>query len=393
MNQTPREAASGDAGQAPGPGTLGRPGAPGRRNGKERGIADWLRHQIQVGGFAPGARLPSRATLKARFAASSVTVQHAFDQLRAEGFIHARGARGTFVADRLPHVSNYGLVLPEVITSYSDGPLRLFHRNLYLEANRMRQGGDAHLCIYQGVHRDRQSGQAHAVEQAVRRQTLAGLILALPWSSEHSSLQQAWLDTQTPVVAFSASEHAPAGTVVLRCLPTQWVERALSHVTAMGRRRVAMLDISPHGALPGYFDRAVESHGAQTRRWWKQFVHVEMTDVAGNVAQLLMRSSDRPDALLIPDDSLVEPATRGLHEMGVRVPEDVAIVGHCNYPNVTPSPLPIDRLGYDTGEVIGEAMGLIDTWRRGEQVPPATHIEPVFEFEQSRHPTQRLTAH
>ena len=89
---------------------------------------------------------------------------------------------------------------------------------------------------------------------------------------------------------------------------------------------------------------------------------------------------DRPDALIISDDNLVEHATAGIVAAGIGVPGDCAIVAHCNFPWPTPSALPMRRLGYDAREVIRVALESIDRQRRGE--PAGTLVVPArFEDE------------
>ena len=49
---------------------------------------------------------------------------------------------------------------------------------------------------------------------------------------------------------------------------------------------------------------------------------------------------DRPDALVITDDNLVPAATAGVLAAGRRVPADLEVVAHANFPHVTPSAVP-----------------------------------------------------
>lgn len=64
-----------------------------------------LRHLILSDKAAPGARLPASRTLADELSVSRMTVQTAYDQLLAEGYLTARRGAGTFVATALPHLS------------------------------------------------------------------------------------------------------------------------------------------------------------------------------------------------------------------------------------------------------------------------------------------------
>jgi GntR family transcriptional regulator/MocR family aminotransferase len=61
-----------------------------------------VRGAILDGAFAPGHRLPSTRTLAADLGLSRITVESAFTQLRAEGFVVRRVGSGSYVADVIP---------------------------------------------------------------------------------------------------------------------------------------------------------------------------------------------------------------------------------------------------------------------------------------------------
>jgi GntR family transcriptional regulator/MocR family aminotransferase len=64
-----------------------------------------LREHILRGALPPGARLPSARTLAADLAVSRNTVEAAFLQLQAEGFVVRRIGAGSFVAEALPDLA------------------------------------------------------------------------------------------------------------------------------------------------------------------------------------------------------------------------------------------------------------------------------------------------
>jgi GntR family transcriptional regulator/MocR family aminotransferase len=61
-----------------------------------------LRASILDGAFAPGDRLPSTRTLASDLGMSRITVESAFSQLGAEGYLVRRVGAGSYVADVLP---------------------------------------------------------------------------------------------------------------------------------------------------------------------------------------------------------------------------------------------------------------------------------------------------
>ena len=63
-----------------------------------------IRGDILSGKLAPGTKLPSKRTLAQNLEVSKITVEGAYDQLLAEGYIRSREKVGYFVEeiDRLP---------------------------------------------------------------------------------------------------------------------------------------------------------------------------------------------------------------------------------------------------------------------------------------------------
>jgi DNA-binding LacI/PurR family transcriptional regulator len=114
---------------------------------------------------------------------------------------------------------------------------------------------------------------------------------------------------------------------------------------------------------------------------WTQFVGLRRPEGAARAVDLLMHDRERPDALLVEDDNFVEQAAAGLVAAGVKVPDDVAVVGHANFPVAPSKLLPMRLLGYDANLFMRTAVDLIDRQRQGEQVPGETVLPALWEEE------------
>lgn len=75
-----------------------------------------IRDQVVAGQIAAGERLPSRRTLAERLGVSVVTVEGAYAQLVAEGYVVARSRRGYYAAS-LPSLPNAAATMPVVAAS------------------------------------------------------------------------------------------------------------------------------------------------------------------------------------------------------------------------------------------------------------------------------------
>jgi DNA-binding LacI/PurR family transcriptional regulator len=162
------------------------------------------------------------------------------------------------------------------------------------------------------------------------------------------------------------------------------IEKAFDHLASRGRRRIALI-LAP--GLMGEFEEhcrsAAAQRGLQIPPHLLQIVHQSCPVTARNLLHLLMRGrpEERPDGLFITDDNLVEEASAGIVAAGVRVPEELEIVAHCNFPWPTFSDLPMRRLGYDAREILQLAFAHLDGQREKKDLPRTTPIPARFEDE------------
>jgi len=68
----------------------------------QRQMHDAIRQMVLRGGLRPGDRLPASRELAEMLDVSRVTVSLTYDQLTAEGYLHARRGSGTFVSSQIP---------------------------------------------------------------------------------------------------------------------------------------------------------------------------------------------------------------------------------------------------------------------------------------------------
>lgn len=88
---------------------------PENRQSKHRRVFDHLLANIQSGALKPGDRLPSEAELGKFFEASRITVAKAVNDLQRMGLVTRRPGAGTHVAEeKQPSGRTFGLLIPEL---------------------------------------------------------------------------------------------------------------------------------------------------------------------------------------------------------------------------------------------------------------------------------------
>ena len=337
-----------------------------------------IRDRILGGTFEPGRRLPTRTELVESFDASSVTVQRALDRLADDGFIEARGRQGTFVADHPPHLFHFGLVLANRRPA---GPW--FWKVLVDEAQRIFGAGPRRFTVYEGIA-ERDATDFPRLLRDVEESRLAGLVFAS---------NPSWI-AGTPILTTPGLPRVmigdPCGSEipgVVEPVASDFLDLALDHLLARNRRRVALIGVP--GMPAGDLDRFVNGvarRGMATARPWQQAMVITYPQWADNLAMLLMTrpaEGERPDALVVTDDNLVGPIMHGLVAAGVRIPEDLEVVAHANFPQPSPSPAAITRLGFDVHALLAQCIADLDHQRRTGVADTHALIRPVFERDAS----------
>lgn len=163
-------------------------------------------------------------------------------------------------------------------------------------------------------------------------------------------------------------------------------QRAFDLLAVRGRRRAAIITITGRsGSFLQSVREMAEARGIAMHPWWMQGVHPADLRWAANCARMLLHSGpDAPDALIIDDDNLVPTATAGIAAAGLRVPDDLEVVAHANFPWTTPSAVPATRFGTDVRQLIRTAVDIIERKRAGKDVPDAVIMPACSEDEASK---------
>ena len=333
----------------------------GRPADRTNGIACEIRRRIVAGELTPGMRLPPRAEFEAGYAASPVTVQRALAQLVSEGFIRVDRTVGTFVAERPPHLFRYGLVFAERKPD-PGGYFNRHYASLLRASREVAAGRGVEIEAYFGLdgHVD---GEDHArLIEDVNANRLAGLIFASP--------PPASLDTT--VILSAALPRVRIGGCRAEGMPVvtsshhEFLDLGLDALRAAGRGRVAMFlscDLPTDG-----IEERIRARGLLTRPHWILPCNIRTPHTVKRVVELLMsrESTVVPDALLIDDDNLVEPAVAGFIEAGVRIPADVQLVVFANLPWTPSSVVPLQYIGVDSLVVLEACLDCLQKQSRGE---------------------------
>lgn len=176
-------------------------------------------------------------------------------------------------------------------------------------------------------------GQAHTIEAMVDR-GMDGLILIAPGTSRGDVLATA---ARTPTVVIGHHDAAEVHDSVLDA-DGMGAAMVVDHLVSLGHRRIALVSSpgtkssqwrkTPEIVLTdGYVD-AMRRHGLEADA---NVVRAAYSDEGGYRAGLeLLSASKRPTAIMTGADIAAMGVFRAADELGLRVPEDLSLVGYNN---------------------------------------------------------------
>ncbi len=328
-----------------------------------------LRTQLRRGRFNPGERMPTLRELTRRFDTSLNTVQRAIADLTRDGFVETRGRAGTFVTNHPPHLTRFGLAF---LYNPSAGPDRWtrFHNALHLEAHSaLLPRGRRFVHFHNLIDRQESNPNQLELRQDVASHRLAGLILMGSASLVESVTRV--IDPELPRACIDHSGDPEVPAVVIDA--DAWLRRALTELAQRGRRRIALIQLQAHSTRPqdstpvDFFLRHVQQAGLTTEPGFCQVNSLSsLLGVAQSVRLLMSLPEDRrPDGLIVSDDNLVEHASQGLVQSGLRAGpgEPIDLIAHANFPHPVNVPMPVVHLGYDVRWMLAKALELLDAQR------------------------------
>ena len=160
---------------------------------------------------------------------------------------------------------------------------------------------------------------------------------------------------------------------------------AMEWLAAHGRRRVAAICAS---TLSGSRDFVAGIHGQAEQcglvlpPHWLQFADFSHPAAVRPLVRLLLAgpASGRPQALLVGDDNLTPDVELVLLELGIRVPKELEVVAHCNFPPPALQRLPMRRIGYDLRQLLCDVVAQFRNGRRNGH-PEVITVPPLWEDE------------
>jgi DNA-binding LacI/PurR family transcriptional regulator len=332
---------------------------------KSERIIQELRAQILSGQRKPGEKLPTYDELMEMFGVTRPTVARAVAALRTQGLLTAEGTRGVFVAEEFPHHQRYLWVTSE----YPGHPEWTTFMATFLQLiERGETGLPGEVIALTGVDGRANNPAYQQLCEIIHDQSAAGLFVM---NSATTYVLPILEEPNLPRAAIWAPlPHAGLITLAF----DELIERACQSLL-LGGRRLAV--ISPH-------QHNLEASRACLLRLGLRPENLTIlpTTPIGceSLTRLLMERKDRPDAVFVTDDNLIEPMLRGFAATNVTIKRDVYVIAHCNWPCPVGVEAGVDHIGFDVREILAAGRECMEAQRAGDPRPERL-VHPTFASE------------
>lgn len=171
--------------------------------------------------------------------------------------------------------------------------------------------------------------------QLVRSRSIDGLIVAHLRTAEIDHLRRL-RDGAVPLVVFGCNLPAGEGMATMGDDTWRSAQRAVRHLLTLGHRRVGLVNYASaeyHSAAQRErgWRQALADHGVQADPRWIAYGNISAQSGYEATRELLARQTG-VTALFAGNDTIAFGALRALREAGLRVPQDVAVVGYDDIP-------------------------------------------------------------
>jgi DNA-binding LacI/PurR family transcriptional regulator len=287
-----------------------------------------LRRAVIDGVFFSG-RLPSSVELAEQFGVSRETVRLALESMQDDGLVVKHRRRGTLInPPSLPtRLEPTSKILGYLQADYSQeqGEPEVITRatSSYMFDGALVEAGNAG---YQLVARSaRILNLRTAFDELSSQVRLRGMIFA---SIAEEKLLRQLSGLHMPVVLLDHDLHLGKLSSI-RPDSADSAKLAVSHLAELGHRRIALAqwhqdDLNPW-RVRGYRE-GMREVGLRCRRTWEVFVRITR-DGAAKVVNTILQTSPQPTAVICFSNALASFVIDAAHERGLRVPEDLSVIG------------------------------------------------------------------
>jgi DNA-binding LacI/PurR family transcriptional regulator len=352
---------------------------PAVQQSKHRRVFDHLLASIQSGELKPGDRLPSEAELGKLFDASRITVAKAVHDLQRMGLVTRRPGAGTHVlAEDRPGGRTFGLLIPELgLTEIFEPICNGMMRTHFARPDALLWGNSS-LSVHDSAKAAEQMVQSF-ISQKVAGVFFAPLELISDKDAANRRIARALDRAQIPFVLLDRcympyperSAHDLVGVDNRRA-----GYLAAAHLLERGARRLVFLAEefaanTVDARITGFYE-ALRVHGIKPD--WEPVWRGSPQD---ETFVRRMLDATQPEGTICANDLTAARLMQMLLSLGIRVPEDIRIVGMDDVRYATLLPVPLTTIHQDCAGIGAVAMATMLERLEHPELPIRDVLVPV----------------
>ena len=331
--------------------------------------------QVASGSISTGSYLPVIAELAADLGVSVHTVRAAYRQLADDGIVSiSRGSRTRVLGyDRQrasigndSHLSyTIGVMVPAFTDYYAD-----FLQALSLEAE--LEGWLPTICQ---THHYNAVVVSRCLDQLFSRNVDGVILIHFETAADEAVVGVLESSSALRPFVFVDSANIGLGSHILADR-TSDAHEATTHLVEHGHTRIAHIaspEKSSRNLLLGGYSRALAAAGIPPDDQLVASASDFSLEAGAKAATQLLLQEDPPTAMFCAGDILALGAYSAVRERGLRIPQDVAVMGYGEIPfarlaapSLSTVRLPADKLGHEAIRTLRQAI------EDGESQPPVT---------------------
>lgn len=336
-------------------------------------VAEDLLRRMREGEWNHGEQIPPLRLLEKEYPQSRMTLYKALQNLEDRGHITMSRRRGTFVkAANLrqrvalltcAEVFRHGC-MPFAFQAFRHAQTFFARVGLDSQLYAEDEMSDAGLPI----------GLLHELEQ----DRLAGLLAIDAHFPARFMRTDTWKRIAVPVINIGAY-RSPHMVYVDR---EAFFRQATAFAASQGRRRIALVERAEHVKDHyEWFQTACARNGIEPCPYPPNMPSPELNyeEFGYELVNRFFRESQRPDAVLVPDDVIAKGVAQAALGLRLAVPDELTILAMTNSGARFFYPVPIVRFEVDVETIVVRASRMLMDMVRGVVIPPQRILIPPMD--------------
>ncbi len=322
---------------------------------KRRELSEIMRKMIVSGQLQSGAKFPTYQQMEKMFDTSRGTLQYAVAELQRDGYLIGRKRRDLIVAEHLPCYSRFALLIE---TSEHGNK---FWKKLVDGCSRLEESGFT-MEIYRNMSAPVESGR-QKLQDAIDALRIGGCFFIFDPVGEW---QENLLNNERiPKVVFSKQEYDNPSIIPATFNISAQLALVGESLREKGVRRAACITMGNQEASR-LFEAIMPQYGIHTASYLIQSIPEINRAAAANLTELLLQLPPdlRPDGIYVNDENLLEHVICGIVAADPIRRKHLRLVSHANFPENHVYPFPVDLIGYDSMEILKQAVLRLGEWHR-----------------------------